>query len=298
MRCSAIAHSPIFAESWNVAWRKRPVGSILADEETPFSVIKNSFRYWAADPFVYEYRGEVFVFAELYDYVLRRGVIGYCKINGIKQEKWTVVITEKYHMSYPCIMEYNGKFYMMPETSAGEELVLYEAEDFPKKWKKVSVIRRNVRFADTTPIEGEEAGWALTFQIGNSPCLKLVNLIDGTREYLIDNENHLKIRPAGKMFKQRGRYIRPAQNSLDYGAGYGRSLIFYEYHLGQNGLYWEKRIAEVKPEALSFSSNIMIDGMHTYNATDEYEVIDVKTRRFNLLNFICRIVGKFQSILS
>lgn len=41
----------LFAESWNVAWRKINRESILTDKITPFAIIKNSFRYWAADPF-------------------------------------------------------------------------------------------------------------------------------------------------------------------------------------------------------------------------------------------------------
>lgn len=37
-----------------------------------------------------------------------------------------------------------------------------------------------------------------------------------------------------------------------------------------------------------------MDGMHTYNGLGEYEVIDLKTRRFNILNFVFRILGKFR----
>ena len=45
--------SKLFAESWNVAWRKKAPGEILDDLNTEFKVIKNGFRYWAADPFVF-----------------------------------------------------------------------------------------------------------------------------------------------------------------------------------------------------------------------------------------------------
>lgn len=45
----------LFAESWNVAWRKKNRESILTDKITPFAIIKNSFRYWAADPFLFEH---------------------------------------------------------------------------------------------------------------------------------------------------------------------------------------------------------------------------------------------------
>ena len=39
--------SKLFAESWNVAWRKKPSGGILSDCKSEFIVLKNGFRYWA-----------------------------------------------------------------------------------------------------------------------------------------------------------------------------------------------------------------------------------------------------------
>jgi len=69
----------LFAESWNVAWRKKNRESILTDKITPFAIIKNSFRYWAADPFLFEHENQVYIFVELYDYIKCRGCLGYCK---------------------------------------------------------------------------------------------------------------------------------------------------------------------------------------------------------------------------
>ena len=71
----------LFAESWNVAWRKINREGILTDKITPFAIIKNSFRYWAADPFLFEHENQVYIFVELYDYIKCRGCLGYCKRN-------------------------------------------------------------------------------------------------------------------------------------------------------------------------------------------------------------------------
>ena len=59
-----------------------------------------------------------------------------------------------------------------------------------------------------------------------------------------------------------------------------------------NGEYYEDEVLELKPEQLVLSHTLYLTGMHTYNCTENYEVIDIKTRRFNLLNFIFRLVGK------
>lgn len=103
-----LERTPLFAESWNIAWRNRPVASLLEDRGTPFIILKNSFRYWAADPFIFNYNGELYIFAELYDYITRKGVIGYCKWNGVRFGRWKKVIEEDYHLSYPYIFERDG----------------------------------------------------------------------------------------------------------------------------------------------------------------------------------------------
>ena len=62
--------------------------------------------------------------------------------------------------------------------------------------------------------------------------------------------------------------------------------------MNDQGEYFEELQEMISPEELNYSQKIYLDGMHTYNASKEYEVIDIKTRRFNLLNFIFRLVGK------
>jgi hypothetical protein len=36
--------------------------------------------------------------------------------------------------------------------------------------------------------------------------------------------------------------------------------------------------------------------MHTYNASTHFEVIDIKTRRFNLLNLLFRMLSKLRKL--
>ena len=40
-----LERTPLFAESWNVAWRKKPTGSLLTDFNTTFNVIDNDRNY-------------------------------------------------------------------------------------------------------------------------------------------------------------------------------------------------------------------------------------------------------------
>lgn len=61
-----------------------------------------------------------------------------------------------------------------------------------------------------------------------------------------------------------------------------------------HGEYWENEIQRISPSDLKFSGEILLDGMHTYNSTDTFEIIDIKIRRFNILNFIFRIISKLR----
>ena len=60
---------------YKIAYRKKNTGSIIDDTQTPFVALKNSWRYWVADPFVISRMGKTYIFAELYDYLRRKGCI-------------------------------------------------------------------------------------------------------------------------------------------------------------------------------------------------------------------------------
>ncbi len=46
------------------------------------------------------------------------------------------MLRERWHLAYPQVFEYQGKMYMVPDTMG--RLALYEAEDFPFKWRQIS----------------------------------------------------------------------------------------------------------------------------------------------------------------
>lgn len=283
----------LYAESWNVAWREAQVGSIITDKDSSFNVIKNNFRYWAADPFLFEYQGKTYIFAELYDYIRRRGVLGYCELKNGKNTRWKPVIKEKYHLSYPYIVKKGKDIFVLPEAGASNSLYYYRAIKFPEKWVKERILRDNVKFADTTPIKWKDNFYGLAYDVQHEEhyCLWLLDFEDKEKDQKIIFDSIGYRRPAGKVFKYREKNIRPAQNCENQ---YGEGLIFYEYHISDKIEYSEKEICRLFPEDLNFSRSMLMDGMHTYNSNRSFEVIDIKTRRFNILNFISRVIGKIK----
>lgn len=285
-----LKETSFYAESWNVAWRKKRVGSILADKETEFKVIKNSFRYWAADPFVLEYEDKTYIFAELYDYVKCKGCLGYCELDQ-NTPMWVPIIEEEYHLSYPYIFEVENEIFIMPESSANKDVTIYRAVSFPKQWEKVKTVRNDVKYGDTTPFEWNNYRYALTYDTKDENYqLLLLDLDKQENDRRIECSEIECRRPAGKAFYYEGRHIRPAQNCKN---GYGKGLYFYEFEINESNIYEEKVIERILPEQVILSARLYLDGMHTYNGSEHYEVIDIKTRRFNILNFIFRIIQKF-----
>lgn len=274
----------LFAESWNVAFRERPQGSILQDHNTPFVVIPNTSRHWAADPMVFFHQGETYIFAELYDYVLWRGVIGVTRYLGNGRfSPWKPIIQEDFHMSYPYVFRSGDESYMIPETSRHHKVLLYRAVEFPFTWKLERVLKENVQWADTTiyPTEDGFRGHTQSYETGRAVELELrfsqeLELLEAIACPETDPKTH---RPGGRPFIHSGSMFRVCQDCRD---GYGKALFFRS----------EREELHLMPQDLRYSTNILLDGMHTYSATEEFEVIDIKTRRLNWVNLVMRIKHK------
>lgn len=275
-------------EEWIVAYRKREKETLIIDNtKDGFAVIKNTWRYWCADPYLFNYNGHHYVFAELYDRILRRGVIGCCEINDVGYMPWKVVLKTPYHLSYPNVFAYKSKIYMIPESYVAEEIAVFEAIDFPYSWKKAFVLMKNYISVDSTCFATADGNWMLTnhfecektelvlFSISDNGDMKIVTTIP-------DDNN---IRPAGNVFYYDNQLLRPAQ---DCSTSYGCALNFYEItEIGSN-TYAENLIMKIKPEEIKSDLRDTPKGIHTYNFDDAYEIIDLKMYRFDIWAYLMK----------
>lgn len=189
----------LFAESWNVAYRKKN-SDIIHDKESPFTVIENAPHCWAADPFIIEEQGKTYIFAELYGMVKGRGVIGYYELNAPNSE-WKPVIIEPWHLSYPHIFRENNEIYMIPEANESETLYCYRAVNFPDQWEKLEPIRRNVRYVDTSLFTWNGKKMALSYQVADIDHYKLMllDMEEPQNDREIDITDIALRRPGGRM---------------------------------------------------------------------------------------------------
>jgi hypothetical protein len=250
-------------------------------------VIPNTWRYWCADPHLFELDGTTYVFAELYDRVLRRGVIGFCQLTEKGPSKWKIALKTPFHLSYPHIFAENDGIYMIPESYVGGEIALYRAEKFPAKWVRIQPIRQGLAAVDTTRIPWESRTWLLTQTQtdDNTDCLMLMTE-DGTKDWCI-SKNDPFCRPAGPVFRHNGRLIRPAQDCSD---GYGKALRFHEITAVGEGLFQEHLLTQVTPDQIRIDRKHAPQGIHTYCQSDIWEIIDLKDSCLDLWFYIMRPV--------
>lgn len=256
-------------EFWTIAYRPRGEQTLPENTAAPFRVIPNTWRYWAADPHLFEEGGKTWVFAELYDRVLRRGVIGCCYITENGASPWKVAMNMPFHLSYPHLFRKEDGIYMIPESYVGNEIALYKAVDFPYHWERVKPIKENCVAVDTTRIPWNGSTWLLTQDEDSGLTLMTEN---GEKSWSIRKDDPMT-RPAGPVFVHNGKLLRPSQDCSD---GYGRAVRFHEVLEVGDGIYREKFLCEIRPEQITSDLKFPAEGIHTYGQTEKYEVIDLK----------------------
>lgn len=278
-------------EYWTVAYRhRRNQETLLDDTETPFSIVKNTWRYWAADPHIVEYESTTYLFAELYDRLLRRGVIGYCEIGSNGATPWRIALQMPYHLSYPHILRRGSDFYMIPESYVANEISVFHAKHFPDQWEKIATLQADFCAVDSTVFVNHGNDYLMTLQLSENGDRLLLFPIDGDGLHgqgLLAAENDCNVRPAGQCFSWKGKTVRPGQ---DCSKSYGCALNFYEITSISSTEFAEKLIKKIDPAEIHSDLIKTPEGIHTYNLSDTYEVIDLKGYETDWLFYLTRPV--------
>lgn len=76
-------------------------------ESKEFTVLPNTIRYWAADPFIISVGEKEYLFFEMFDRLKSKGLIGYREINGDKIGKMKIAYEQ--NIIYPFLIFLNTK---------------------------------------------------------------------------------------------------------------------------------------------------------------------------------------------
>ena len=152
----------IFGRSlkWNVAYQfinewKNPTLSKSI-------IIKNPKNSYLADPFVIKYNNKTVVFVEDYSFKNHKGKISAYEINSESYKKLGTVIEEKFHLSYPFLIEDKEDLFMVPETHQTKDIRIYRCTEFPLKWKLHKILISDIGAVDTNIFKFNNKYWLFT----------------------------------------------------------------------------------------------------------------------------------------
>lgn len=272
----------LWDEEWNVAIRPHLEKGIF-DNSKRYFVLKNTWRYWCADPFVVDWDGKSYVFMEIFDRCTQKGSIGYRIIDGGKVGPIKVCIDMPFHMSYPMIYIAGNDILMIPECHKSNQLTAYRAIRFPDKWEPVETILENRALCDTNYLSCGNDEFLLTMPLDNGRYIyDTLELYwrNSTGEWEKSDNNPFVIGPhrarnGGNFFSIEGKLYRPSQNC---GNSYGEKInINYIREISRTS-YIEELVQEITIKDILLPDN-RYDGIHTYNHSESYDVIDLRRQK-------------------
>ena len=241
---------------------------------SPTELPKDEF--WA-DPFLFYYKHENYVFFENFSYSTKRGKISCGKVRDNKLIDITDVLSLDYHLSYPFIFEEDGDIYLMPETYANSRLEIYKCISFPNKWELYS-----------TAFEGEKVVDASFYVDDNNQKWLFINRLESELFiYKIDSlklnqlEPHMQnpviissetARNGGPIFKYKDEVFRPSQANIE--GIYGRALNINKIEKLTIDEYIEKTIVTEYPD---FNKGLI--AMHHLHQSNGMFVIDAAYKK-------------------
>lgn len=261
-----------------------------------------SGRYWYADPFVFEKDDVVYLFFEAFDLVQRKGKVGYCifREDGSCSEP-KIIIDEPFHLSFPNVFGYNGNVYIMPEMSGDYSLKLYQAISFPDKWEIADVVLPDVYACDSVLIEMGKKRYVLTNEMyhnvphGQYASCWVKNYLYEVRGMNAINhgtwvtEGDFGVRNAGKTFEEDDKMFRVGQDCRN--RMYGKGLVMFKINSIEpykEEFLWNLTCEDIQNHIRRKDRKELL-GVHTYNFSNHYEVID-----FSYMNELKSIIKYFR----
>jgi hypothetical protein len=230
-----------------------------------------------ADPFLVESGGRHWLYFEDCPHAGGHGSISVAEIDAEgKPGQAGRVLGGEQHFAYPCVFEWEGEFFMLPDRSKDRRLELYRATSFPHRWRLEQVLMEGLAPVDPTVFEHDGKLWlfgCLDLEpVG--PLKSELSLFSAQTPFgpwtphpgnpVVTDVR--RARPAGRVFRRGSDLIRPGQdNARRYGGGVTLSRI----DVIDAEEYREVPIAHIGPEQLPGSC-----GLHTFNADSAYEAVD------------------------
>lgn len=260
------------------------------DDKKQFSTTLYKYRkilppggsFWA-DPFVVANCTKYYIFFEEYLRKTKRGRISCIEMdhNGSYSQP-KIILDKPYHLSYPFIFFWKGKYYMIPESRENRTVELYESSCFPYQWEFVMNLMEDVEAVDATIHVEDNKFWLFAnmceYQGGSVSDELFLFYADEfpTKNWIPHPQNPVvsdvrTARPAGKLFRYNGNLYRPSQDgSRSYGFA-----ININHVLELN----EKVYREIKVSSIQPAWDKKIQCTHSFSFDGNLSVVDALIKR-------------------
>jgi hypothetical protein len=236
-------------------------------------------RFWA-DPLAITVGDRYYVFIEELLYETGKGHISVIEMdrNTGVVEGPTKVLERDYHLSYPFVFEWNGEYYMLPESAANRTVELYRATSFPFEWQLEKVLMTDIRAKDATLSEIDGRWWMFVSVAEHSipDELYLYSADTPLGPWTPHHRNPVKSdvrgsRPAGGLFEWNGDVYRPAQDSS---GRYGYAISINRITRLDDEQFREEHVSSVLP---NWDKDLL--ATHTISIAGDLTVVDCLLKR-------------------
>lgn len=252
-----------------------------------------------ADPFLFVYKDELFLFYEEQVDLRGRGVVKMIKTKDLKL--WTkpiVVLEEEYHLSYPYVFEINGQIYMMPESGKNGTVQLYTPNEDLTKWTINKTILKGGNYVDSSIIYHCDTCFLFTTDYTNETNILKLFWSDSIDSEWIEHKNSpIAVggnigRCGGSIFKYQDLIFRPSQLTQKR---YGEGLDLYQILKLSKNEYKEEIYKTIIPNRNKkyFKGGHHINFCHFKN--QHIIATDIVEMKLNFIEVANRIVTKFKS---
>ena len=226
---------------------------------------------FVADPFMLKVDQTWHMFFEVMSRRTHRGEIGLATSpDGLNWKYRQIVLAEAFHLSYPYVFEWQGSYYMIPETHKAGAVRLYRAARFPTQWSFVADLLSGHSFGDSSPFRFGDKWWLFTETnpTYNFDTLRLYYAddlsgpwIEHRRSPIVEGDARIA-RPGGRVLVTGERIIRYAQDCYPV---YGSRVGAFEITELTTTTYREQTASE-RPVLAASGSGWNASGMHHVDA--------------------------------
>jgi hypothetical protein len=279
-RLCSFVHERLFRHpTWSIDWRAGNRRAESSEQFVPGGRIDPPRGEFYADPFVVDRDGRHYLFYEAYRHSLGRAELAVRELADGRAGPPVTIMARPYHLSYPFVFQWRDEHFLLPESAESGLVQLYRAVDFPGEWCVDTTLLEGVRAYDSTLVEHD--GRYFLFAAIPEPGADIDELhlfwADDLRgPYRPHPQNPVvsdasRARPAGRVFSNGGRLIRPSQ---DGSRGYGSAIVLNEIVRLDPAGYAERPAGRIEA-----TWDASARGTHTIDHDGAIEVVDVKLLR-------------------